>query len=211
MPFHGVRYYSVIDPQAVDEGRYRIGAVGWRLDRTSVATVAKFSDRTLTEGTGLEMEMLGKIDIFKNMNAAQVQRVVDLGQKVSRREGQLLGEAGELISHLFLIIEGSAELSARSGIGPITVRVATMGESFPLAVLIGSGSLITSAVAMTDMKLLAIPRSRILALFSRDTEIAFRVYSAIAEVLGDRYSKTLERLTANTDQVLKKAGYFVNV
>ncbi len=40
MPFVGVRYYAIFDEQDIAQGRARIGPVGWRLSRTSIAVAA---------------------------------------------------------------------------------------------------------------------------------------------------------------------------
>ncbi len=171
MPFAGVKYYTLLDEQDISGGKNTIGAIGWRLHRTTVETVAKAPDTAGFEMNNVEKLMLAEIDIFRNLDNEQIKKVEALGQRVAIPEGTLLGQAGELVSHLFIILEGQAELTANSGIGPITVRIAGTGESFPLAVLIGSGTLITSVIAMTEMTLLTIPRSRLLALCSEDTDL----------------------------------------
>ena len=108
-------------------------------------------------------------------------------------------------------MEGMAQLTADSAIGDITVRVAGPGESFPLATLIGSGVLITSAKAMTDMFVFSIPTDGLRGLFSENPELGMKVYAAIAEVLGNRYGRTLAHLTTNAEQALKEADFFANV
>ena len=212
IPFTGVKYYSLFDEQAIREGKNRTGTVGWRLSRTSAESIAKAPNpNTIEKTNALNYQILKGVDIFQNLDDEQIKRLGTFAQIVSVPSGELLGRAGELVSQLFIIIEGKAELSAHSGIGPITIRVAGPGESFPLAILIGSGTLITSVMATTEMKLLTIPRSRLLALCSDDTGLGMRIFRNIAELLGDRYQKTLSHLTATTERVLKKADYFVNV
>lgn len=212
VPFTGVKYYSLFDEQAIREGRNTIGTVGWRLGRTSAETITKAHNANTNEKTDpLNYQILKGVDVFRDLDDEQIKRVGAFAQRVNVPSGEFLGRAGELVSQLFIIIEGQAELSAHSGIGPITIRKAGPGESFPLAILIGSGTLITSVMASTDMKLLTVPRSRLLALCSYDTDLGMRIYRNIADLLGDRYQKTLSHLTASTELVLKKADYFVNV
>ncbi len=100
MPFAGVRYYCLADQLAINEGGNKIGAVGWRLGRTSVVTVAKGTDRTIPERTGLKSEMLRNTGIFRNFDDGQIKRIVDAGQVVNIREGDFPTEVGQLISHL---------------------------------------------------------------------------------------------------------------
>ena len=155
--------------------------------------------------------LLRDVDIFRGLTAEQVDAVAVLGQPVDVSAGQQLVQAGESGDLVFVIVQGRAQLSAQSAIGDITVRVAGPGESFPLAAMLGAGTLITSATAMTDMKMLAIPRSSLFGLCAEDPEIGMRIYAAIGEVLGNRYRKTLERLTASAEEVLREVEFFANV
>ena len=206
-PFSGVKYYTILDEQDVAEGKNKIDTIGWRRSRSSVEIVSKATDRK-PNSMGRRMR---EVDIFYALSERQINKMISAGRSLSIPAGGEIGVAGDRRNHIFVIIEGKAELSAETAIGAITVRIAGPGETFPLAVLIGAGTLITSATAMTDMELVAIPRSKILALCSEDTEIGMRIYAAIADLLGARYQSTLERLTSSTEQALKKSGYFVNV
>ena len=158
-----------------------------------------------------ERNELGEVDIFRDLTYEQIERVAMLGQRIDVPAGHELGRAGEPGDQLYVITEGQAELSTRSALGDITVRIAEPAESFPLASLIGSRRLITSAVAMTDMKLLAIPSDRLLALCSEDTDIGMRIFTTIADVLGTRYKKTLTHLADNAEKALMDADFFANV
>ena len=158
-----------------------------------------------------DREFLATVDVFKGLSDAQVRKVAALGRMLHVSAGDILGEEGRLGDQVFVIIKGSAELSAHSAIGEITVRVAGPGESFPLAALIGAGTLITSVEAMADMELLVIRRSALLALFDDDSDIGMRMYASIAEVLADRYGRTLAHLTANAEAALREADFFDNV
>ena len=71
--------------------------------------------------------------------------------------------------------------------------------------------MITSARTMTDMELLALPLDSLTALCSREPEIGMGIYGAIADILGDRYRKTLERLTTSAERVLRESDFFANV
>jgi CRP-like cAMP-binding protein len=125
--------------------------------------------------------------------------------------GQVLGKAGEPGAHLFILMEGKAQLTAPSAIGEITVRIAGPGESFPLATLTGPGTLITTITALTDARLLAIPRADLLALWRKDPTVGMRMYAAIAEVLANRYRSTLAHLTTSAERALQAAGFWANV
>ena len=105
-----------------------------------------------------------QIDAFGDLSPDQIEKVTALGSRRNVEAGEMLGTGGELGEHLFVILEGEAHLTTHSEIGEISVRIARPGEAFPLAALLGSGTLITSGEALTEMEVLAIPRSELLML-----------------------------------------------
>jgi CRP-like cAMP-binding protein len=160
----------------------------------------------------LKRNILRETDIFRSLTQAQIDSVASLVQRSRVPAGQALAKAGEIGERLFIIISGDAQLSAYSAVGEVTVRIAGPGESFPLAALVGPGTLITSATALTDMELLLIPRTALTGLCAAEPEIGMRVYSAIAEVFADRYRKTLGHLSVSfQERVLQGADFLANV
>ena len=145
-------------------------------------------------------------DVFKGLSDEQIGAVVPMVQRVHVPAGQSLGHADELGDHIFVIADGEAELTAHTGVGDIAARVAGPGESFPLAVLVGSGSLITSAEALTDMELLQLGRSQLVTLCSLNPELGLLVYRNVAEVLVGRYSDTLRHLARSVERELSESS-----
>jgi len=150
-------------------------------------------------------------DLFGRLSPMNMEMLATLGTIMRISEGSNLGKAGEAGAHLFLILEGRVQLSAPSALGELTVRIAGPGESFPLAALVGSGTLITSAVAMTDMEVLAIPRDQLLELCSMHPEIGMAMYSGISQVMAERYRKTLAKLTGSLEPALRAADFWINL
>ncbi len=145
-----------------------------------------------------------QIDAFGDLSPEQVERVAALGERSAVAAGDLLGTGGQLGEYLFVILEGEAHLTTHSEIGEISVRIARPGEAFPLAALLGSGTLITSGEALTDMEVLAIPRSELLMLCSREPEIGMRIYAAIGRLFSNRYAETLTHLTISAERELRQ-------
>lgn len=134
------------------------------------------------------------VDLFRNLSAEQISAVVALGRRLKISAGQTLGVGGERGQKLFLILDGEARLTAHAEIGEIAVRIAGPEESFPLAVLLGEGILITAGEALTDMELLELPRLPLLDLFSQDHQIGIGIYAAVAQLFATRYDATLTHL-----------------
>ena len=172
-------------------------------------------DEVLLVGTEIKpvakRRTLKATGIFRDLSEEQIDEVARLGGPLRVSAGSILGRAGELGECLFIVLEGKAQLSSQSSIGEITVRIVGPGESFPLASIVGSGGLITTAKAMTDMEVLAIARSALVDLCYENTEIGTRIYAAVAEVLAGRYGQTLKHLTFNGERVLTHADFWANV
>ena len=155
--------------------------------------------------------MLKYVDIFSGLFDEQRDRVAALGKLLHLPTGRILGTQGEPGHVLLAIIDGQADLSARSAVGEFTVRIAGAGEAFPLSSMVDDGRLVVSAVAMTDMKILAIPRDSLMELCSKDPKIGLTLYRAIAGIVTGRYRNTLQHVSVNAGKALKKAGLWANV
>jgi CRP-like cAMP-binding protein/nucleotide-binding universal stress UspA family protein len=197
------------------------GSVAEKVRRTLPIEVQLFRPRELGEAVPsaasggeeltLRKRVLKDADAFKGLTDEQLGKVASLARRTNVAAGEALGTADQPGGQMYVVVQGDAQLSAHSGVGEITVRIAGPGESFPLAALAGAGTLITSAKALTDMELLAVPRAGILALCSEDPELGMRIYANIANAFVNRYRKTLAQLTALEERALKDADFLANV
>ncbi len=182
------------------------GSVAREVERRSVMPVRVFRPEDLSPGSDRdESEPVQEfdysmVDMFARLSREQISAVVSLGRLVSVREGETLGAGGEAGQNLFVIQEGEAQLTALVEIGRIAVRVAGPGESFPQAVLLGEGTLITAGSALTPMTLLQIPRAPLLDLCTQDAAIGRGIYAATAQLFANRYSRTLIELGASVSR-----------
>jgi len=151
------------------------------------------------------------VELFEGLSAAQASEVMFLGERFVVPTGMALVQEGEPGDTLYVVLSGQAQFTARSGVGEVTVRIAGPGDSFPLATMVGTGIHITSAEAMTDMEVLALPTAALRALFEQHPEIGMRMYAAAAGALANRYRRTLARLTDNTAKALRETEFFANV
>ena len=185
------------------------GSVAREVERRAVMPVRVFRPEDLGEETGqTESEPgqefdFGTVDMFARLSREQISAVVTLGRTVSVKEGETLGAGGEAGQNLFVIQEGEAQLTAQAEIGQIAVRVAGPGDSFPQAVLLGEGTLITAGSALSDMTLLQIPRAPLLDLCTQDSAIGRGIYAATAQLFANRYSRTLIELGASVTREIE--------
>ena len=186
-------------------------SIAREVQRRAASEVRVFGTRELSELTAADdapaagdNRIFRQIDAFADLSTDQVDRVTALGKRLNVPAGDRLGAAGELGENMFVILEGEAHLTTHSEVGEISVRIARPGEAFPLAALLGSGALITSGEALTDMEVLAIPRSELLMLCSREPEIGMRLYAAVGRLFANRYAETLTHLTISAERELRQ-------
>ncbi len=154
---------------------------------------------------------LQAVDIFKGLSDQELAQIAAIGRTISVPRGTLLARQGDIATSVYVVLEGQAQLTTSSPQGEITVRIADPGESLPLAALLGSGQLITTAYAMSDLSGMELPRDAFIELLHRQPEIGMSVYQAVAEILGGRYQNTLTRLVGTMEQALRQADVFANV
>ena len=185
------------------------GSVAREVERRAVMPVRVFRPEDLnTDGSQVDSEPdqefdFGTVDMFARLTREQISAVVALGRTVNVKEGETLGAGGEAGQNLFVIQEGEAQLTAQAEIGQIAVRVAGPRESFPQAVLLGEGTLITAGSALSDMTLLQIPRAPLLDLCTQDSAIGRGIYAATAQLFANRYSRTLIELGASVTREIE--------
>ena len=186
------------------------GSVAREVERRAVMPVRVFRPEDLVEGAQRAAETVtedfdyGTVDVFARLTREQIGAVVAFGNRVSVSEGETLGAGGEAGQNLFIIQSGEAQLTAQSEIGQIAVRLAGPGESFPQAVLLGEGTLITAGSALSDMTLLQIPRARLLDLCTQDAAIGRGIYAATAQLFANRYSRTLTQLGMSATREMQR-------
>ena len=159
----------------------------------------------------MDIELLKKVDIFKDLDEDQIKSVASLGYPLQIQSGFQLGAQGQAADFLYIIIHGKAKLSAQSDYGEITVRIAGPGESLPLAAVIGSNRLITTITAFTELELFALPKHPLTWLCQERPEIGMRIYMAMAEVLAERYNNTLKHFATTAEMAKSYAEIWANV
>ena len=197
-------------------GRLVKGSIAKEVQRRASAEVRVLRPRMLASNgpvaaeiddrSSLDSPPFRDTDVFQFLSNEQIDKVVSLGTRLRISAGETLGTGGQLGEHLFVIIGGEANLSAHSEVGEITVRIAGPGESFPLAGFLASGMLITTGEALSDMEVLAIPRSQLAELCQTNTEIGMRFYVAVAQLFAIRYSATLNQLAISAERELRDSG-----
>ncbi len=162
-------------------------------------------DRFASADPAVDPRILKQVDVFRDLSDDQLTKVCALGVATGVDAGGNLGLGGESGDQLYVILEGEAHLTTHSEVGEISVRIALPGEAFPLATLLGSGTLVTSGKALTDMRVLAIPRSELLGLCYREPELGIRVYASVGRLFSNRYAETLAHVAIAAEREMRES------
>lgn len=154
-------------------------------------------------GIPADVARLWHTDVFRNLTEAQMDAVAALGTVRRYEEGAVLVEQDRMGDRLYAVLEGKAQLTSNTGLGPVTVRVTSAGDSFPLASLVGYGLLITTASAMTAMTVWEVDCRRLLSHCNRNPQTSSRIFATAAAVLTERYRDTLTRLSLAAEQAVE--------
>ena len=195
------------------------GSIAENVQRTVPIEVHVFNPWNLEERTGpverqegveqldTPVSTLNKVALFQGLSQQQLNLVASLAQPKQVKSGDVLGQAGALGEYLFIVIHGEAQLSAPSAAGDITVRIAEPGEAFHVASLTRSAILTTSGKALTDMELLAIPGIQLKELCSQNPDIGLTIYTNFADLLVDRYSRSVSDIVLSSEIALWDADF----
>lgn len=135
-------------------------------------------------------------DIFRNLAPGRVELFADLGDVVDLPPDTILGVQGGRSEHLYVILEGTVQLSAPSVAGYLPLRNAGPGETIPLSALVGNGRLVTTAVAVSGVLAYQLPVAHVQRLVDQYPDVGASLFRQIAEILGERYRRTVDQWTA---------------
>ncbi len=135
-------------------------------------------------------EFINRIELFKGLDRAEKQMVIDHMQNRVYKKGETLFEQNTQREYIYLIYDGEVEL----------VKVASQGKEQRLTMFsrldfLGEGSLSddaphsTTARAMQDSKIFTIHRN----FFKQNGEIALKIFSNVTRVISRRMRHSNER------------------
>ncbi|WP_353217787.1 cyclic nucleotide-binding domain-containing protein [Sandarakinorhabdus sp.] len=113
--------------------------------------------------------------------------------------GERLIDAGRAIDHLYFITEGKLRVTTPGGqplatleTGEVVGEMSFVQKRLPTA----------NVAALTDCRVLAIPRAAMLAEFALDNGMAMRFYRAMAVFLSDRLQAMTGEDSADLDELI---------
>lgn len=138
--------------------------------------------------------------LLGELSDADVEWLIDNGSRQDLQEGELLIEGGRATNMLFIVLDGSLEVSGvKLGDKPILLH---SGEVVGEISLLDSRPPTTTVVASTDAIVFAIPQDDLRSKLDEDLEFGARFYRALAVFLAHRMRNTYQRLGYGKDTPL---------
>ncbi len=138
--------------------------------------------------------VLIRTDILRELPLERVRLFAGLGHAVELPGDTILGVQDGHSQHLYVILQGTVQLSAPTAVGYLALRIAGPGETIPLSALVGDGTLVSTAVAIGNVLAFQVPVTAVQRLCEEYPDVGASLYRQIAAILGGRYRKTVDYL-----------------
>ncbi len=124
-------------------------------------------------------------DFFMGMGRDFTMEVLDLAEKLSRKEKDVLFQVGDSAGHFYVLLKGRVKLSLGDA-GPVVYMVRQPGEIIGWSGLIGRDTYSASAECMESTNLLKFDRDVFLKILSKYPKNEALLFRRLAEMLGNR-------------------------
>ena len=137
------------------------------------------------------VNILKRTDIFYDLTPMHLELISAICEEKNARAGQVIFEENSPGAELYILVRGEVEIlldpslvggsMARKGSGPVTILTLRDGQTFGEVALVDQGIRSASARCATDnVRLLVIPRQKLLMLCETYPELGYRVMRNMA-------------------------------
>ena len=141
------------------------------------------------------MNILKRTDIFYDLTPMHLEMISALCEEKNARTGEMIFEENSPGNELYVIVRGEVEIlldpnlvgvtAPRKGAGPVTIATLRDGQTFGEVALVDQGVRSASARCATDnVRLVVIPRQKLLTLCETYPELGYRVMRNMAADLA---------------------------
>jgi CRP-like cAMP-binding protein len=135
--------------------------------------------------TGAETMYIKMSDFFMDMGKNFTMEVLDISEKLSQKEGDLLFHEGDKANHFYILLKGRVKLSL-GDTGPIVYMVRHPGEIIGWSGLIGRDVYTASGECMEATNLLKFDRDNFVEILKKYPQNEALLFKRLAEMLGNR-------------------------
>lgn len=124
-------------------------------------------------------------DFFMGMGKNFTLEVLDIAEKLSKKEGDLLIQEGDQANHFYVLLKGRVKLSL-GATGPVVYMARQPGEIIGWSGLIGRDVYSASGECMEATNLLKFNRDNFLEILKKYPQNEALLFKRLAEMLGNR-------------------------
>jgi CRP-like cAMP-binding protein len=124
-------------------------------------------------------------DFFMGMGRDFTMEVMDISERLSQREGELLFHEGDPAKHFYVLLKGRVKLSL-GDTGPVVYMARRPGEIIGWSGLIGRDVYTASGECMEATSLLKFDRDHFLNILKKYPRNEALLFKRLAEMLGNR-------------------------
>lgn len=124
-------------------------------------------------------------DFFMDMGKNFTMEVLDISERLSQKEGDLMFHEGDPANHFFVLLKGRVKLSL-GDTGPVVYMVRHPGEIIGWSGLIGREIYSASGECMETTNLLKFDRDTFLEILKKYPQNEALLFKRLAEMLGNR-------------------------
>ncbi len=124
-------------------------------------------------------------DFIMGMGKEFAFEAMEVSEKLSPDEGEILFNAGDPAHHFYILIKGRVELSLDDA-GPVIYMAKYPGEVIGWSSLVGRDVFSASAQCRESTKLLKFDRDRFLEILQKNPANEALLFKRLAEMLGNR-------------------------
>ena len=159
----------------------------------------------MDEGESGATELLQKIFLFKNLDFAEANALLEICHSEKRPKGELIIAENSVGQALYLIKEGNARVYKGADDKGENLAVLGAGELFGEMSLIEDSLTSANVIADSDIDLVVIHRADFEDLLQKNEIIALKIYKSFCRVLSERLRRTTGDLH---DQGVPAKGVF---
>ena len=124
-------------------------------------------------------------DFFMDMGKNFTMEVLDIAEKLSHKEGDLLIQEGDPANYFYVLLKGSVKLSL-GGTGPVVYMARQPGEIIGWSGLIGRDIYSAAGECKEATNLLKFNRDNFLEILKKYPQNEALLFKRLAEMLGNR-------------------------
>jgi CRP-like cAMP-binding protein len=133
-------------------------------------------------------------DFIMGMGREFATEAMDISEKLSLNEGNILFNAGNSAGHFYVLLKGQVRLSL-GNTGPVVYQARHPGEIIGWSCLIGRETYSASAECTASTNLLRFDRQSFLKILTKNPANEALLFKRLAEMLGNRLLELYPAIT----------------